>query len=553
MAGTTPFPPPTPPPEEVDNPPPYKPKLGGHGVRPWHQTTEEEPESVDEWEPGFRALVHALDRTLDAEQWGLAFAQLRAAARRNLSFVRANEYNDFLDVLDDLSSGYAAGIRTKADHERLVDIFREMIATTDADHVRNVLDVTFRARAIAEKQKNRQDPVKYANDELADPPTRAETLAALRLLRGIWIWAPRSKNDAGEHGAVEALLRCLVDGVPDPDPGTTAGAIARELKRWNDTGGWAGNGGDGKKEEDDDDEEEEEADGDGDGEASEKTKKKKKKKKKKKREPPFMIRYPDGPPKDGETPKNMQVGWTCADPNAEFGQPSQEEIQCEALEALLALLADGETRQRDFVARGGLRVVAERLVPWLAVEGGEEEPTELVQRCIVFLGVLVQHVLPGRRSRKDGAPNDAGAALAREAVRTLERVIGVDAAEEILTAAEELSDDPYAADDTFERSDSDDGETGPGGSPRRSPARGRRRGERGERAPSWSSPFGAGSADFGEALFRDAGELLRATGVESSRVDGLVESMRARARAVEEEMGRSGSGEEDDAPPRADA
>lgn len=93
-------PPPPPPPEHerVDNPPPFRPKLGGRCRAPWHGGGD-----VHTWEPEFQALAAALDRNRAAGEWGLAFRHLRAAARRNLAFCRAEQYNDFLDVLDDLS------------------------------------------------------------------------------------------------------------------------------------------------------------------------------------------------------------------------------------------------------------------------------------------------------------------------------------------------------------------------------------------------------------------------------------------------------------------
>jgi len=98
--------------------------------------------------------------------------------------------------------------------------------------------------------------------------------------------------------------------------------------------------------------------------------------------------------------------------------------------------------------RGGVGTVAGYLVPWLAEGGGEDTPGEVVQRCIVFLGVLVQHVLPGGLpGSHPGGPGGGGGeqlgrALAAEAEATLEETIGVEATREILIAAEELDDTP---------------------------------------------------------------------------------------------------------------
>jgi len=109
------------------------------------------------------------------------------------------------------------------------------------------------------------------------------------------------------------------------------------------------------------------------------------------------------------------------DVEAELGQPEEEEVRCEALEALLTLLAEDRDCQRDFMRRGGVAAVAAYLLPWLeagqhraeqeraGVEEEEEEPpSELVSRAIVFLGVLVRHILPG-------GGGGGGAALAAEA------------------------------------------------------------------------------------------------------------------------------------------
>ena len=186
-------------PERVDNPPPFLPKLRGRHRAPWHGGGD-----VHTWEPEFRALAAALDRNRAAGEWGLAFRHLRAAARRNLAFCRAEQYNDFLTVLDELSAGGGGGgsggggqddadddHMSHEEREMLIDIFREKMATTETDHVARILDVTLRRRPVADKQRH-HDPTRRRDDEMMDPPTRAEVLAALRLLRGVWIYAPGS-------------------------------------------------------------------------------------------------------------------------------------------------------------------------------------------------------------------------------------------------------------------------------------------------------------------------------------------------------------------------
>ena len=166
-----------------------------------------------------------------------------------------------------------------------------------------------------------------------------------------------------------------------------------------------------------------------------------------------MIAFPEGRGgvDDGEIPRAMTIGWKVDDPAKEFGQPTEDEVRCEALEALLTLLAEDRDCQRDFMKRGGVSTVAGFLVPWLAEGGGEETPSEVVQRCIVFLGVLVQHVLPGGVGGGGGGGGGGvgggvgsgvsggggggggegggqlGRALAAEAEATLEETIGVEA------------------------------------------------------------------------------------------------------------------------------
>ena len=59
-----------------------------------------------------------------------------------------------------------------------------------------------------------------------------------------------------------------------------------------------------------------------------------------------------------------------------------------------------------------------------------------MQRCIVFLGVLIRHVPPAHRDA--GSPG--GPWLAARAEATLEATIGAETTAEILEAAEDLHD-----------------------------------------------------------------------------------------------------------------
>ena len=166
----------------------------------------------------------------------------------------------------------------------------------------------------------------------------------------------------------------------------------------------------------------------------------KKKTKEKKPGPPFRISCPGGFDEHGRPVGNeLLFEFEFDDPEVEYGQPDEDEVRLETLEALLALLSgpDQECR-RQFMKLGGVASVAEFLVPWLSENGGEDEPSELVQRCIVFVGVLIRHALPGDGDKTDRDDKDEGKQMAEQAEATLREIIGPDATEEILAAAEEL-------------------------------------------------------------------------------------------------------------------
>ena len=247
---------------------------------------------------------------------------------------------------------------------------------------------------------------------MADPPTLAEMLAATRVLRGCWVHAPASCAAAGAAGAADALTRALEPaGAPPPPPrDSPSDLLQRALEQWH------------LDRESLDDDSKRNADG---LSASDR------------HAPPLKVAFPEGRDSlDGDVAHAaVSIGWDVADPETAFGQPSPDSVRCEILEALLSLMARDGASCAAFVARGGVRVAAGYLLPWLA-EDKDEAPGELVQRCIVFLGVLIRHVLPAHRDA--GPPGGPG--LAARAEATLEATIGAETTAEILEAAEDLHD-----------------------------------------------------------------------------------------------------------------
>ena len=142
----------------------------------------------------------------------LAFAHLRAGARRALARCRAEQYARFAELLEGLAAdetrrdetGDETGDETRA---LRLSTLREKLATTETDHAARILRVTFGRRAVAEKQLLRRSDARSGsdleNDEnaenaasqlagetaTADPPTWAEMLAPTRVLRGCWVHA----------------------------------------------------------------------------------------------------------------------------------------------------------------------------------------------------------------------------------------------------------------------------------------------------------------------------------------------------------------------------
>ena len=452
-------------PSALDNPPPFEPALAGHKTAPWHAYGD-----VAKWEPEFRALASALDRGRALGEWNLAFAHLRAGARRALACCRAEQYAHFAELLEQLAadepnpsvtltraephSSDAPGVGgVSSDDTRALRLstLREKLATSETDHAARILRVTFGRRAVAEKQlrsglRDRRFSLEAssanANDDelnedvfsssltgeihgesdMADPPTLAEMLAATRVLRGIWVHAPASCAAAGAAGAADALTRALepAGAPPPPPPDSPSDLLQRALEQWRlDQGLEADDekrSGRGSRPSDDI------ADTAFVSSSS---------------PPPLKVAFPEGKGEDGSTNASLvSIGWDVEDPEAVFGQPSLDVVRCEILEALLSLMARDEPSQSAFVKRGGVRVVAGYLVPWLAEER-DEAPGELVQRCIVFLGVLIRHVLPTTGTDADA---ESGQGLAARAEATLEATIGAETTAEILEAAAHLHD-----------------------------------------------------------------------------------------------------------------
>ena len=420
-------------PSAADNPPPFKPALAGSAEAPWHAYGD-----VAAWEPEFRALASALDRGRALGEWNLAFAHLRAGARRALARCRAEQYAHFAELLERLAADETRRDETgdspasaSSDETRALRLstLREKLATTETDHAARILRVTFGRRAVAEKQLLRRSDARSGSDlendendendasllagesDMADPPTLAEMLAATRVLRGCWVHAPASCAAAGAAGAADALTRALEPaGAPPPPPrDSPSDLLQRALEQWH-------------LDRESLDDSKRNADG---LSASDR------------HAPPLKVAFPEGRDSlDGDTAHAaVSIGWDVADPETAFGQPSPDSVRCEILEALLSLMARDGASCAAFVARGGVRVAAGYLLPWLA-EDKDEAPGELVQRCIVFLGVLIRHVLPAHRDA--GGPGGPG--LAARAEATLEATIGAETTAEILEAAEDLHD-----------------------------------------------------------------------------------------------------------------
>ena len=220
-------------PSAADNPPPFEPALAGHGAAPWHAYGD-----VAAWEPEFRALASALDRGRALGEWNLAFAHLRAGARRALACCRAEQYAHFAELLEQLAADEpnpsptltqaepnptpsdapgVGGVPSDETRALRLSTLREKLETSETDHAARILRVTFGRRAVAEKQlrnglrdRERLEASSNANDDdsneddeaslterhgesdMADPPTLAEMLAATRVLRGFWVHAPAS-------------------------------------------------------------------------------------------------------------------------------------------------------------------------------------------------------------------------------------------------------------------------------------------------------------------------------------------------------------------------
>jgi hypothetical protein len=316
--------------EAVDNPPPFTPKLGGWHRAPWHKFGD-----VSEWPPEFKALSTKLDRRRALGEWSLAFAHLKAGTRRNLALCRAEQYNDFASLLEGLVGGGVEDSSQVSGYEKLTEdtrslclsTLREKLASVEAHHVPRILDVTFRRLPVAQKQRRaavsdssglvsfeETDGSKQTQSELMDPPTPAETLAATKVLRGLWVLAPQSCAAAANAGAAETLTLALEQGgfSPHPPDGTPSGKIQSALTQWRVEHGNGSREGslkrNGVARHASSFASENPFDTTSDN-------------------PPLKIAFPEGKGVNGEVPAVVSIGWDVRDPEKTFAQPSLDAVR----------------------------------------------------------------------------------------------------------------------------------------------------------------------------------------------------------------------------------
>jgi len=316
--------------EAVDNPPPFTPKLGGWHRAPWHKFGD-----VSEWPPEFKALSTKLDRRRALGEWSLAFAHLKAGTRRNLALCRAEQYNDFASLLEGLVGGGVEDSSQVSGYEKLTEdtrslclsTLREKLASVEAHHVPRILDVTFRQLPVAQKQRRaavsdssglvsfeETDGSKQTQSELMDPPTPAETLAATKVLRGLWVLAPQSCAAAANAGAAETLTLALEQGgfSPHPPDGTPSGKIQSALTQWRVEHGNGSREGslkrNGVARHASSFTSENPFDTTSDN-------------------PPLKIAFPEGKGVNGEVPAVVSIGWDVRDPEKTFAQPSLDAVR----------------------------------------------------------------------------------------------------------------------------------------------------------------------------------------------------------------------------------
>jgi len=100
-------------------------------------------------------------------------------------------------------------------------------------------------------------------------------------------------------------------------------------------------------------------------------------------------------------------------------------IHVEVLELLLVVIADNQTRQRDFMRRNGVTTVC-------TLHLSSESTSVLGKRTRAFIGILVRYILPR------GASVALSNALTAEARESVEETVGADGLGAILASVENL-------------------------------------------------------------------------------------------------------------------
>lgn len=101
-------------------------------------------------------------------------------------------------------------------------------------------------------------------------------------------------------------------------------------------------------------------------------------------------------------------------------------IRTEVLELLLVVVADSQTRQRDFMRRSGIQTIC-------ALYTSEESTSELADHTKAFIGVIIRYILP------TGTSAALSNALTAEARESVEEAIGADSLLAAMAFAESLA------------------------------------------------------------------------------------------------------------------
>lgn len=100
-------------------------------------------------------------------------------------------------------------------------------------------------------------------------------------------------------------------------------------------------------------------------------------------------------------------------------------IRAEILELILVVIADNQTRQRDFMRQNGVATVC-------TLHQSSESTSAIGERTRAFIGILIRYILPR------GASVALSNALTAEARESVEEMIGVEGLEAILASVENL-------------------------------------------------------------------------------------------------------------------